>query len=149
MKARTRGLTILELVVVMAIIGILATVGVVAGNAIARRQSAQGAVATFQQSVWQGATAAASRGITVELRRSGDDLVLVDVEDDRTLRRYQLPSGVDIPVENPILRFLPPGKVDLQTLEGLEGLVIDTGEGRYALDISLIGEVRSSKVGDG
>src|SRR5690606_26287548 len=103
MKARTRGLTILELVVVMAIIGILATVGVVAGSAVARGQSAQGAVATFQQSVWQGGTAAASRGIAVELRRSGDDLVLVDDADDRTRRRYQLPSGVDIPVENPIL----------------------------------------------
>ena len=147
MRRKSEGITILELVIVLAIIGILGGIAVVSGSTIARRQAAHGAIATFQQSVWQGATAAASRGLTVELIRSGGQLQLVNTANDTVLRRFDLPNGVDIPVENPILRFLPPGKVDRDTLP--EEFVIDTGEGRYTLQISIIGEVRSEQIGDG
>lgn len=148
MERRTSGLTILELVVVLAILGVLGAIGVVTVNALARGQAARGAVATFQQSVWQGATAAAARGITVVLVVQDGDLVLQNESTGARLRSFDLPNSVDIPVSNPILRFLPPGKVDLATLDALpEDLVIDTGEGRYRLEISLIGEVRSTRLG--
>lgn len=140
------GITILELLIVMAILGVIASIGVMNGRRTAQVQSARGAIATFQQSVWQGATAAASRGLTIELNRTEAGLALV-AADDHVVREYELPQAVAIPVDNPILRFLPPGKVDLDTLGQLEGLVIDTGFGRYSVEISLIGEVRSVSMG--
>ena len=149
MQKNTTGLTMLELLIVIAIIGIVGGIGFISGSDIARRQSAQGAISTFQQSVWQGATMAASRGVTVELIKDGDELRLVNLTTGTTARRYELPSGVEIPVENPILRFLPPGKIDQETLSNLpENLTISTSEGRYRLDISVIGEVRTERLGD-
>lgn len=145
MKDRA-GITILELLVVIAILGVIAGIGIMNGRRAAQAQTARGAVATFQQSVWQGASAAASRGLTIELNRTEEGLALVDT-DDRVIRVYELPASVDIPVDNPILRFLPPGKVDLSTLSLVDDLVIDTGHGRYTVEISLIGEVRSISIG--
>lgn len=150
MKRSDQGITLIELLIVIAILGIVMGIGVINGRRIGQQQSARGAVATFQQSVWQGATAAASRGITVELVRTADGLALVNVANDKVLRAYDVPSSVVINADNPILRFLPPGKVDFSTLEALpDDLIVDTGEGRYRLEISLIGEVESSQVGDG
>jgi len=143
-----KGITLLEFLVVMAIIGIVGGLAFVNGHRIAQRQEARGAVATCQRSVWQGATAAASRGSVVELNRTDDGLELVDLRQERVLRRYDLPANVSIAVQNPILRFTPPGKVDLSTLPDRDqGLLIDTGEGEYRLRISLIGEVMSSEEG--
>jgi len=149
MRRRDTGITVLELLVVVAILAVVLGIGVINGRAIAQRQAARGAIATFQQSVWQGATAAASRGLTVDLNRTASGLSLVDVGSQRVLRRYDLPPGVVIPAENPILRFTPPGKVELAYLEALPGdFVITTGEGRYRIEISLIGEVESTRIGD-
>lgn len=145
---RKCGFTILELLIVLAIIGIVGTIGVINGNQIAQRERAHGALATVQQSVWQGATAAASRGRVMELIYDGDDLSLVDAASDETMRVFELPSGASTNLPSGVvLRFLPPGKVDqemLQAVNELEdgaGLVLDTGERSYALQISLIGEV--------
>lgn len=149
MKRRSFGITLLELLIVMSIIGVLVGIGGITGSSIARRQAAQGAVATFQQSVWQGATAAASRGLRVNLVRQGNDLQLINASNDELLRRFELPAGVDIQAGNPILRFLPPGKVDDGSLKALkDGLIIETSEGRYRVEISVIGEVRSVRLGD-
>lgn len=148
---RNAGVSLLELIIVMGIFAILVGLGAVGWNSFARRTAAQGAVATFQQSVWQGATAAASRGIIVELVREGNELQLINTNDgNAVLRRYEIPAEVTFTAENPILRFLPPGKVELGSLQGLGGgLTINTGEGTYDLNISIIGEVKSEKVGDG
>ena len=149
MQRSIAGITMLELLIVIAIIGIIGGISFISGNEIARRQSAQGAISTFQQSVWQGATMAASRGTTIELRRDGQELRLTHGISGETIRRYELPAGVDIPVQNPILRFLPPGKIDQATLNSLpDNLVISTSEGRYGLEISVIGEVQATRLGD-
>lgn len=143
---RTRnGFTLLEVLIVIGIVGVLSGVAVIGWQGAARRNAARGSIATFQQSVWQGATAAASRGAVVELIQEGRHLVLIDTSNsDRRLRSYELPRGVEIPVDNPILRFLPPGKVDSDSLSSLpEDFTLDTGEGQYRLRISVIGEVIS------
>ncbi len=147
---RPAGMTLLELIIVMAIIAAVAGIGVMNGRLAAQRQAAKGAVATFQQSVWQGATAAAARGLTVELHRTAKGLALVNVANGQVLREYDVPASVTINTPNPILRFTPPGKVDLETLDALpDTLVIDTGQGAYAVEISLIGEVKARPLGSG
>lgn len=149
MHRNTTGLTMIELLIVMAIIGILGGIGFISGADIARRKSAEGAITTFQQSVWQGATMAASRGTVVQLIRQGRELQLVDEEGDAIRRRYELPAGVDIPMSNPIIRFLPPGKIDASSFTSLpDDLIITTSEGRYRIELSVIGEVRAERIGD-
>src|SRR5690625_1625308 len=143
---RTDGLTLLELIVVVAIIGIVAGIGVINGNRIARQESSQAAVATLQQSVWQGATAAASRGREIDLRFDGQNLTLVDASDESLMRTFELPGEAETNLPNgTVLKCLPPGKVDTTLLDQLNadgGLQIDTGQNVYSLEISIIGEVR-------
>ncbi len=149
MHRNTSGLTMIELLIVIAIIGILGGIGFISGADIARRKSAEGAITTFQQSVWQGATMAASRGTIVQLNREGRELHLVDADSNTIRRRYELPAGVDIPVSNPILRFLPPGKIDASSFNSLpDNLIITTSEGRYRIEVSVIGEVMAERIGD-
>ena len=49
---RAPGMTLLELLIVLAIFAIVTGIGVINGRQVAQRQAARGAVATFQQSVW-------------------------------------------------------------------------------------------------
>ncbi len=149
MRRNNSGMTLIELLIVLGIIGIIGGIGYISGADIARRRSAEGAISTFQQSVWQGATMAASRGSVIELTREGQELRLVNAGSGATLRSYELPRDVDIPVQNPILRFLPPGKIDSATLNALpDDLTITTSEGRYSLTLSVIGEVQAERIGD-
>jgi prepilin-type N-terminal cleavage/methylation domain-containing protein len=137
-----RGFSVLELLIVLAIIGIVGTIGFVNGRRIADNQSAQGSLATIQQSIWQGATAAAARGVTVDLVRAGSTFTLEAGDD--VLRSFDLADGVETNLgeDGLALRFLPPGKVDLDSLTALpEDLYILAEDRRYALRVSMIGEV--------
>jgi len=143
-----RAFSLLELLIVLAIIGVVAGLGFLNGRRIAERQSAQGALATIQQSIWQGATAAAARGATVELVRAGNDFTLQlrrpDV-DPEVLRTFEIPDDAITNLGGEgglVLRFLPPGKVDLDTLQGLpETITFQTDSSSYVLRVSMIGEV--------
>jgi Tfp pilus assembly protein FimT len=128
---------------VIAIVGILAALGFTNGRAMAESQRARGALATFQQSIWQGATAAASRGVEVVLEYDGADLALRDPAADRVIRTFELPPTVSTNLPTGVaLRFLPPGKVEEASLLALpDDLSFDTGRGVYDLRISIIGEV--------
>ena len=149
-------MTIIELLVVLAIIGVVGAIGFLNGRRIAEAQSADAAVATIQQSIWQGATAAASRGREIRLMydAQGNLLTLEDV-DGNVERTFELPDGVttnlaDGSTDGLALRFLPPGKVALSnttppaagSLQALPGdLHIATDDKTYALQVSMIGEV--------
>jgi prepilin-type N-terminal cleavage/methylation domain-containing protein len=143
-----RAFSLLELLIVLAIIGVVAGLGFLNGRRIAERQSAQGALATIQQSIWQGATAAAARGATVELVRAGNDFTLQLLRpgvDPEVLRTFEIPDDAITNLGGEgglILRFLPPGKVDLDTLRDLpETITFQTDSSSYVLRVSMIGEV--------
>lgn len=141
------GFTFLELLVVMAIIGVLAGLGFVSGRQILRGQQNRSAINTIQQAVWQGATAAASRGITAELYRDGRTLAIRDKADSRVIRDFELPADVQFSLPaGASLVFTPPGKVDLASLENLPALTLNTNGQAYTMKVSLIGEVKMERV---
>src|SRR5690606_9194993 len=111
---RARGFTLIELLIVLAIIGVIAGITVMSGRPIARGQDARAAVKTVQQSIWQGATMAASRGVLTRLELNGRFLDVVRTDTNARVRRFELPTGAALNTSNdPLLVFTPPGKVDL------------------------------------
>ncbi len=137
--------SLMELLIVIAIIAILGTIGAINGRRIAQDRNAEASLVTLQQSIWQGATAAASRGTPIELVRTGTELALRDASTGETIRTWELDRAVttNLP-EGVALRFLPPGKVDPMTLSALpDDLTLTTTNHTYRLDVSLIGQVRA------
>lgn len=140
-----RGLSIIELLIVLALVGILSSIGVFNGLRALQGQQEQAAVRSIQQSIWQGATAASARGVETELVRNGRQLLVREVVSGRMLRREELPVGVstNLPTGQ-VLRFTPPGQIARATLEALPNpLVVEITNRRYQLRVSLIGEVRA------
>ncbi len=138
-------MTVVELLIVLAIIGIVGAIGFLNGRRVAASRTADASLATLQQSIWQGASAAASRGRTVQLVRDGSELALRDAASGDEIRTLELDPAVETNLPDGVaLLFLPPGKVDRATLDALpEDLFLATPDRRYALEVSLIGEVRA------
>lgn len=142
---RAGGFTLLELLVVVAILGIVLGLTGILGRAIARQASERAALNTVQQSVWQGATLAAARGFRTELCRDGVELSIQRVQGDActgpVLRRFEIDANVDLSFDQgSVMVFTPPGTIDPATLPGTVTLV--AGSSTYTLEVSLIGEVR-------
>lgn len=134
------GLSLVELLIIIAILGVVLGITVGAGGQYIRRANERSAVNTFQQAVWQGATAAAARGFRTELVRNGNELQVRRASDGSVLRRYEFAAGVTMNVPaNPILVFTPPGRVDTLPTDPIQ----ITADGEiFTLQVSLIGEVR-------
>lgn len=124
----------------MAIVAVVVGWAAISGRALIQRANERSAVNTFQQAVWQGATAAAARGFRTELVHIGDELLVRRASDSSVIRRYELAAGVAMSAPtNPILIFTPPGRV----LALPETPIQITADGvTSTLQISLIGEVR-------
>lgn len=144
---RRAGFSVLELLIALAIAAVVAGIVVLAGRPIVRGQEGQAALRSVQQSVWQGATSAASRGVRTSLVLAGSDLEVRNAESNELIRRFELPDDVSLNVEQgQILAFTPPGKVDETTLAGLpDPFQITSQQGTYDLQVSLIGEVRMAR----
>lgn len=143
-----RGITLIELLIVIAIIAIIAGIGAISGRGIAQRASERAAINTVQQAVWQGATLAAARGFRTELVRVGDELRIRRVSDGNILRRYELDGNVvhNLP-DGMVLEFTPPGAITSESLDALGdlsdgGIRLTVAGTTYAVEVSLIGEVR-------
>lgn len=146
-SSQTLGVTVIELLVIVAIVGIMLSIGVFSGRqALVQRQEIA-AVNTLRQSIWQGATAASSRGQTVVLHRNGRILELRS--DSGIVRRDELPSGVSTNLpQGVVLEFSPPGKVVEDSLLDLLEIQprVSAGGKTFVLEISVIGEVRATEV---
>lgn len=142
-----KGFTLIEVLIVVAIIGIIAGVSVINGRAALNTQEESAAVNTVRQTAWQGATAASARGQAIEMVREGNELLL-RVQTQRgngaVITRRDLPAHLETNLpQGTILRFLPPGKVDPDSLNAAEGFYIGSGANRQELEFSVIGEVRA------
>lgn len=137
------GFTIIELLVVLAVIAVILTIGLINGRTMLEGRKEIAAVNSLRQSAWQGATAASARGRKVRLVFDGRRLEIVDGTD--VIRTDVLPDGVQTNLpQGTLLEFLPPGKATLASITSLNALdpMVSTNAGTVFLEFSLIGEVR-------
>lgn len=141
---RRSGLSLIELLVLLAVLGVLLALAAIQGRAIAQRASERSVVNTFQQAVWQGATLAAARGFRTELVRDGDALEVRRVSTGAMLRRFELDPGASLNLQDgQVVVFTPPGSIVVETLDALPDPIEIVAAGTtYELEVSLIGEVR-------
>ncbi|WP_027892944.1 prepilin-type N-terminal cleavage/methylation domain-containing protein [Calidithermus chliarophilus] len=140
---RPRGLTLIELLLVIALIGIVLGVMAVSSRRMLGNQEAKAGLNSVRQIVWQGATAAASRGQRLDLVRVGRRLQVQTQESTpRVIRSVDLTAALSAQLPNGTwFSFTPPGKVIFPT--GFAQPVNVTVNGRsYSLSFSLIGEVK-------
>ncbi len=140
------GFTLLEFLIVAAVLGIALSIAAFEGRRMLRGQEHQAAVSSVQQLFWQGATAAASRGTRLELVRTGKVLEVRIEGNGRVLRRFELPDGVttNLP-EGRLAVFTPPGRVNLAT-NFPNPFTVQAGGRTYRFTVSLIGEVKAEVV---
>ncbi|RDI95156.1 type II secretion system protein [Meiothermus sp. QL-1] len=139
------GFTLLELLVVMAILGVAAGIGLAQFRNLAQRQEALATVDQIRQLFWQGATAAASRGGTnFLLVRSGNTLRVESQVDGSVLRSVTLPAGVSCSLpQGTLATFTSPGKVNFSSSFPPNRQFTITANGQtFTLTATLIGEVR-------
>lgn len=139
---RERGVTLIELLLVVLVIGTLLGAGVASMRAFMARAEARSAQGAVEQAIWGGATLASARGERVVLWRAGSALDLRAV-DGRTLRRFDVGSAALSLPDGPSLVFTPPGVIDADSLAAWPATVTArVGDRVQVLDLSLIGEVR-------
>lgn len=138
------GVTIIELLVVLAILGVLLGLFMVFGRGALDSQQEQAAVRSIQQSVWQGSSGASARGRNTELVLVGRRIEVREIGSGRIIRIEELPAGVTTNL--PRLVFTPPGKISTESFAAVEdGIKVATSKGTTTLRVSIIGEVLAER----
>ncbi len=103
-------------------------------------QEAIAGVSSIRQIIWQGATAAASRGQPLELVRSSN-VLKVQTQDTTpvVVRQVTLPSSFSTTLPSGTsYRFLPPGRLDFNSVSSTFTATMNGKS--YSFTISQIGE---------
>jgi prepilin-type N-terminal cleavage/methylation domain-containing protein len=141
---KQRGFSLLEILIVLAIIGILAGLIAVGSRAILRGQENRSSLYSMRQIFWQGASSAASRGLNLNLVRSGDVIQVIDPlkpSSSQLIRKVELSDDATLSLpQGTIATFSPTGKV---IIAAANNPFTFTADGKtYRFTVSLIGEVR-------
>ena len=148
-RKRAGGFTMLELLMVIAVLGIIAPIGWMSGRSVIRGQQQSSSINAVRQSILQGATSAAARNVQVDLIVDGTDLRLVRSDNNRVLRRFEMPESrlnVDRKMPYTLLSFTRKGQVDETSLQNLPApFQLITPKSTHTLTVSLIGETRAVK----
>lgn len=142
---RYLGLTLVEVLIVLAIIGIILGLGVFNGRQALTAQQERAAVNSIRQAAWQGATAAAARGRAVHMTvEDGELLLRLESASGRVLRREELPRDLETNIpEGTLLEFTPPGKVVPGSLPAPGDYWVGAAGRTLELEFSMIGEVQA------
>jgi hypothetical protein len=137
----------LELLMVLAILGITFTIGAIGSKTILTKQENLATMRSIKQLFWQGATIASSRSINLELVRAGSTLTLrqTGVTPIKIYRTVTLSTGFtsNLP-DGTLATFTPPGKVTVAT--GISNpFTASFNSSTYQLTVTQIGEVKEVK----
>ena len=145
MTSRASGLTLIEVLIALAIIGIVLTLGVFNGRQALAGQQERAAINSIRQASWQGATAAAARGEPVLMTIEANELLLrAGANGNQIIRREALPVGLNTNLPSGgFIVFTPPGKIRSDTLPEPGEYWIEAGGRRVLLEFSVIGEVEA------
>lgn len=138
------GFSLIEMLIIMAILGIVGGISVFGYRQVQSGQEAKSGIASIRLIMAHGATAASSRGVVLDLVKSGDTLQ-VQTQDATpvVVTKEKLPSSIafQLPSTNPILQFNQVGRLVFPA--GFNNPITLSSRGRtYALTVSLIGEVK-------
>lgn len=139
-----QGVTLVEMLVILAILGVLLGLFIYLGRGALDTQQEKAAIRSIQQSVWQGASGASARGRNTELKLVGKRIEVREVGTGRLIRTEDLPAGVT--TDLPTLVFTPPGKISADSFALVEnGISVTSKDGTTKLVVSIIGEVMVEK----
>lgn len=138
-----RGFSLLEILVVIAVIGILAGIGLFNGRQIIRNQNEVASIQQLRQLISRATTAVNAQGKSGTLNRTGTLLKVID-GNNKTLMEMTLDKNVvtNLPQGNSLV-FLPTGRISSASLAALPALEVQAAGKTFELEISVIGELRA------
>lgn len=138
------GFSLVEMLIVLAVMGIIGGISIFSYRQVQMGQEARAGVSSLRLIMAHGATAASSRGLTLDLVKSGNSLQVQTTDANPiVVTKEILPSAIatQLPSTDPILSFSSVGRVVFPA--GFTNPIVVTSRGRtYTLTVSLIGEVK-------
>ena len=140
-KILTQGFSLIEILVVIAILSVFASLTFVSGRRVMQSQDQLAAISILKQSLIRASLSANAKGKQLELKQNGSSIELKDAT--KTLEQFDLPSGFS--VNWPDLMFRESGLIDVASLP-TDKIVLSGPKGTYELKISLIAEMKAELI---
>lgn len=137
-KIHTKGFSLIEILVVIAILSVFASLTVVSGRRVMQSQDQLAAISILKQSLIRASLSSNAKGKPLELKQNGSSIELKDGT--KTLEQFDLPSGFT--VNWPTLVFRESGLIDVASM-GTDTILLEGPKETYELKISLIAEMKA------
>jgi prepilin-type N-terminal cleavage/methylation domain-containing protein len=139
---RAHGFTMLELLIVMAIVGVLASIAFVSGRQIMQKQEASSTISQLRQILSRGGSVASARGKEIQLKYTNHEFILSEKVSAKVVQSFKVPSGVSLSIaDNSVIEFAPSGLI--KSLASVPNPVYVSAHGKnYQLRLSIIGEMK-------
>jgi len=140
-KILTKGFSLIEILVVIAILSVFASLTFVSGRRVMQSQDQLAAISILKQSLIRASLSANAKGKQLELKQTGSSIKLIDGT--KTLEQFDLPQGFS--VNWPDLVFRESGLIDVTSL-GSNTILLQGPQQTYELKISLIAEMKAELI---